>query len=148
MPFLRRVNHRNDAQRVHRGSRRPRHRGALRAARARCGRGDIDGAQNYAEMLPTGGADALVDRTENPVFDGEKQPLARWAAGQPSHSQRPRPMIHSLSWAESHGSSSVKSVTACRHGQGSRVQSVPQNIRRGPNASYTRRMCGCTSGKG
>src|SRR5262245_63955018 len=56
--------------------------------------------------------------------------------GQPSHSQSPRPMIHSLSLAESHASSSVKSVTAWRQGQGSRVQSVPQNIRRGPNASY------------
>jgi catechol-2,3-dioxygenase len=31
--------------------------------------GDIDGAQNYAEMLPTEGDEALVDRTENPVFD-------------------------------------------------------------------------------
>ena len=39
--------------------------------------GDIDGAQNYAEMLPTEGSEALVDRTENPVFAGEKQPLAR-----------------------------------------------------------------------
>jgi catechol-2,3-dioxygenase len=31
--------------------------------------GDIDGAQNYAEMLPTEGAESLVDRTENPVFE-------------------------------------------------------------------------------
>jgi len=31
--------------------------------------GDIDGAQNYAEMLPTEGDEALVDRTENPVFN-------------------------------------------------------------------------------
>ncbi len=30
--------------------------------------GDIDGAQNYAEMLPTEGAEALVDRTENPCL--------------------------------------------------------------------------------
>ena len=30
--------------------------------------GDIDGAQNYAEMLPTEGDETLVDRTENPVF--------------------------------------------------------------------------------
>jgi catechol 2,3-dioxygenase-like lactoylglutathione lyase family enzyme len=30
--------------------------------------GDIDGAQNYAEMLPTEGDAALLDRTENPVF--------------------------------------------------------------------------------
>jgi catechol 2,3-dioxygenase len=29
---------------------------------------DIDGAQNYAEMLPLDGAEALVDRTDNPVF--------------------------------------------------------------------------------
>jgi catechol-2,3-dioxygenase len=32
--------------------------------------GDIDGAQNFAEQLPTEGPDALVDRTDNPVFDG------------------------------------------------------------------------------
>jgi catechol-2,3-dioxygenase len=31
--------------------------------------GDIDGAQNYAEDLPTEGEAALIDRTENPVFD-------------------------------------------------------------------------------
>ena len=30
--------------------------------------GDIDGAQNYAETLPTEGDETLVDRTENPVF--------------------------------------------------------------------------------
>lgn len=29
---------------------------------------DIDGAQNYAEQLPTDGEQALVDRTDNPVF--------------------------------------------------------------------------------
>jgi len=46
-----------------------------------------------------------------------------------------RPMIHSLSSAESQGSSSVKSVMAWRHEQVSRVQSVPQNVRRGPKAS-------------
>jgi len=38
--------------------------------------GDIDGAQNYAEMLPTEGADSLVDRTENPVFATPEQPAA------------------------------------------------------------------------
>ena len=38
---------------------------------------DIDGAQNYAEMLPTEGPAALVDRTENPVFAGEKQAVSR-----------------------------------------------------------------------
>ena len=31
---------------------------------------DIDGAQNYAEALPTEGDAALVDRTDNPVFTG------------------------------------------------------------------------------
>ena len=29
---------------------------------------DIDGAQNYAEQLPTDGPEAMVDRTDNPVF--------------------------------------------------------------------------------
>jgi catechol 2,3-dioxygenase-like lactoylglutathione lyase family enzyme len=37
--------------------------------------GDIDGAQNYAEMLATEGAESLVDRTENPVF-AAKEPVA------------------------------------------------------------------------
>jgi len=36
--------------------------------------GDIDGAQNYAENLPTEGAEALIDRMDNPVFDGASQP--------------------------------------------------------------------------
>ncbi len=31
---------------------------------------DIDGAQNYAEQLATEGTEALIDRTDNPVFDG------------------------------------------------------------------------------
>ena len=31
--------------------------------------GDIDGAQNYAENLPTEGPEALIDATDNPVFD-------------------------------------------------------------------------------
>ena len=30
--------------------------------------GDIDAAQNYSEALPTEGPDALVDKTDNPVF--------------------------------------------------------------------------------
>jgi catechol 2,3-dioxygenase len=30
--------------------------------------GDIDGAQNYAELLPTEGDEALIDSTDNPVF--------------------------------------------------------------------------------
>ena len=29
----------------------------------------IDGAQNYAEQLPTEGPEALVDRTDNPAFN-------------------------------------------------------------------------------
>jgi catechol 2,3-dioxygenase len=29
---------------------------------------DIEGAQNYAEMLPTEGAESLMDKTDNPVF--------------------------------------------------------------------------------
>jgi catechol 2,3-dioxygenase len=29
---------------------------------------DIDGAQNYAEMLPTEGPESLIDKTDNPVF--------------------------------------------------------------------------------
>jgi catechol 2,3-dioxygenase len=32
--------------------------------------GDIDGAQNYAEQLPTEGPESLIDRTDNPVFNG------------------------------------------------------------------------------
>jgi catechol 2,3-dioxygenase-like lactoylglutathione lyase family enzyme len=31
--------------------------------------GDIDGAQNYSEALPTDGPEALVDKTDNPVFE-------------------------------------------------------------------------------
>jgi catechol 2,3-dioxygenase len=31
--------------------------------------GDIDAAQNYAEQLPTEGPEALVDATDNPVFE-------------------------------------------------------------------------------
>jgi len=40
---------------------------------------DIDGAQNYAEQLPTEGEVSLVDRTDNPVF-GEQAPSV---AGRP-----------------------------------------------------------------
>jgi catechol 2,3-dioxygenase len=40
---------------------------------------DIDAAQNYSEQLPTEGDEALVDRTDNPVF-GEAAPAA---AGRP-----------------------------------------------------------------
>jgi hypothetical protein len=53
----------------------------------------------------------------------------------PSHAQRARPMISSLSFADSHGSSSVNIVTHCRHEIGMRVMSVPQNMRSGPKAS-------------
>jgi catechol 2,3-dioxygenase len=38
---------------------------------------DIDAAQNYAENLPTEGDAALVDRTDNPVFDGSAAPVSR-----------------------------------------------------------------------
>jgi catechol 2,3-dioxygenase len=34
--------------------------------------GDIDAAQNYSEALPTEGAEALVDKTENPVFEARR----------------------------------------------------------------------------
>ncbi|MBI2494855.1 MAG: VOC family protein [Candidatus Rokubacteria bacterium] len=45
--------------------------------------GDIDGAQNFAELLPTDGDEALGDRTDNPVFDGRRAPSppARASAG-------------------------------------------------------------------
>jgi catechol 2,3-dioxygenase len=44
--------------------------------------GDIDAAQNHAELLPTEGDEALVDRTDNPVFDsrGAPAPPARASA--------------------------------------------------------------------
>jgi len=35
---------------------------------------DIDGAQNYAEQLPTEGPESLIDRTDNPVFSGTPIP--------------------------------------------------------------------------
>ncbi len=38
--------------------------------------GDIDGAQNYAEQLPTEGAAALIDKTDNPIFDGKAPEVA------------------------------------------------------------------------
>src|SRR6266571_271582 len=37
--------------------------------------GDIDGAQNYAEQLPTEGEAALVDRTDYPMFKGTPRPV-------------------------------------------------------------------------
>ena len=54
---------------------------------------------------------------------------------QPSQLQTARPMISSLSCSLSQGSSSVNRVMHCRHEQGMRVMSVPQNMRSGPNAS-------------
>jgi catechol 2,3-dioxygenase len=38
-------------------------------------RGDIDAAQNYAQLLPTEGEEALVDRTDNPTF-GSPRPAS------------------------------------------------------------------------
>jgi catechol 2,3-dioxygenase len=35
--------------------------------------GDIDGAQNYAENLPTEGPESMIDKVENPVFDGKTE---------------------------------------------------------------------------
>ena len=37
---------------------------------------DIDAAQNYSEQLPTEGSEALVDRTDNPVFGAAEAPRA------------------------------------------------------------------------
>ncbi len=37
---------------------------------------DIEGAQNYAEMLPTEGDETLIDKTENPVFGDPAASLA------------------------------------------------------------------------
>lgn len=42
--------------------------------------GDIEAAQNYAERLPTEGPEALVDRTDNPVFGRAAAPLDPRAA--------------------------------------------------------------------
>jgi hypothetical protein len=65
----------------------------------------------------------------------KRMPLGHPGSFQSSHVQRARPMISSWSRADSHGSSSVKSVTHCRQEQGMRVMSVPQNMRSGPKAS-------------
>jgi len=37
---------------------------------------DIDGAQNFAEQLPTEGDQALIDTTDNPIFDGKPREVA------------------------------------------------------------------------
>ena len=38
--------------------------------------GDIDAAQNFAEQLPTEGDQALIDTTDNPIFDGKPREVA------------------------------------------------------------------------
>jgi catechol 2,3-dioxygenase len=38
--------------------------------------GDIDAAQNYSEALPTDGPEALVDKTDNPVFAARQEGVA------------------------------------------------------------------------
>jgi catechol 2,3-dioxygenase-like lactoylglutathione lyase family enzyme len=38
---------------------------------------DIEGAQNYAEMLPTEGDETLIDKTDNPVFGKPAASMAR-----------------------------------------------------------------------
>ena len=43
-------------------------------------------------------------------------------------------MISSLSLSDSHGNSSVRRVTHCRHEQGVRVMSAPQIMRSWPKA--------------
>jgi len=35
---------------------------------------DIDGAQNFSEALPTEGQEALIDRTDYPMFRAAAQP--------------------------------------------------------------------------
>ena len=37
---------------------------------------DIDGAQNFAEQLPTEGDQALIDTKDNPIFDGRPREVA------------------------------------------------------------------------
>ncbi len=39
-------------------------------------KGDIDAAQNFSQRLPTEGADALIDRVDNPVFNRQEAPVA------------------------------------------------------------------------
>jgi hypothetical protein len=75
---------------------------------------------------------------------------ARTQAGwlQSTQSQTASPMTSSRSRPFSHGNSSVNKVTHCRHEQGIRLISVPQNIRSGPNASKQRCRCGCKLRKG
>ncbi len=40
---------------------------------------DIEGAQNFLEVLPSDGPEALVDRTDYPVFDGATEAAGRRA---------------------------------------------------------------------
>src|SRR5262249_21770612 len=50
---------------------------------------DIDAAQNYSEQLPTEGTEALVDRTDNPVFGAAEPRRARAVIAPPISSPRP-----------------------------------------------------------
>src|SRR5262249_7032177 len=61
--------------------------------------------------------------------------------GQPRHSAKPRPMIHSRSSADRKSSSSVQCVSTYRRLKvgGPRVMSLRENERRGPKASIARR---------
>lgn len=69
VPFLRRVNH-GMTHSVYIED--PDHHGieVLYELPREVWEGDIQGAQAYAERLPTEGPEALIDRTDNPVFDG------------------------------------------------------------------------------
>lgn len=70
----------------------------------------------------------------NPVKHGraKRHPPFRF---QPHQAQSASPITRSRSRPLSHGSCSVNSVAHCRHEHGILLMSVPQNMRRGPNAS-------------
>jgi len=91
--------------------------------KARWGRGSTKARSSRSRPNSPEGARAVQHHRRHP------------GSFQPSHAQRARPMISSLSFVESQGSSSVNIVTHCRHEIGMRVMSVPQNIRSGPKAS-------------
>ena len=81
------------------------------------------------------GPDDVVDVASAPPEERRiLEPLEAYRF-HPSQSHTARPMTSSRSRPFSQGSSSVNSVTHCRHGQGMRVMSVPQNQRAGPKAS-------------
>ena len=82
-------------------------------------------------------------RTPAGVPHPSAQLLPPAGSGQPSQLHRASPITSSRSRPFSQGSSSVNKVTHCRHEQGVRVMSVPQNIRAGPKASKQRWRCGC-----